>query len=128
VKRCVLDASAILAVINGELGYEKLTPQLLANSLLSTVNATEAQSKLIVRGWNSDEAWNDVTGFVEEVLVFDELQARIAGDLTAQTRGLGLSLGDRACLALALSLRLPVYTTDRSWTKLTVGIPIHPIR
>jgi ribonuclease VapC len=128
VKRCVLDASAILAIVNGEPGHEKLTPQLLANSILSAVNAAEAQSKLVTRGWNSDEAWNDVAGFVGEVSVFDELQARLAGDLIGQTRGLGLSLGDRACLALGLSFKLPIYTTERSWTKLTFGVPIYSLR
>jgi PIN domain nuclease of toxin-antitoxin system len=54
--------------------------------------------------------------------------ARLVGDLVAQTRPLGLSLGDRACLALALSLKAPVYTADKSWKKLKAGARIHIIR
>jgi PIN domain nuclease of toxin-antitoxin system len=48
--------------------------------------------------------------------------------LVAQTRALGLSLGDRACLALGLALKAPVYTADKSWKKLKVNVRIHVIR
>jgi ribonuclease VapC len=54
--------------------------------------------------------------------------ARIAGDLIAATEQYGLSLGDRSCLALAITLRLPVYTTERVWRNLQLGVPIHVIR
>jgi ribonuclease VapC len=53
---------------------------------------------------------------------------RIVGNLVAQTRPLCLSLGDRACLALGLALRAPVYTADKSWKKLKVRARIHVIR
>jgi len=59
---------------------------------------------------------------------FDEEQARIAGDLVTQTRHLGLSLGDRACLALGMALKVPVYTTERAWKNVKVGVRIHVIR
>jgi PIN domain nuclease of toxin-antitoxin system len=52
----------------------------------------------------------------------------LVGDLVAQTRQLGLSLGDRACLALALSLKAPIYTADKSWKKLKLAVRIHVIR
>ena len=55
----VLDASAILAIVNREPGHEKLTPQLLSRAVASTVNVAEAHTKLVKGGWNSDEAWND---------------------------------------------------------------------
>jgi PIN domain nuclease of toxin-antitoxin system len=55
-------------------------------------------------------------------------QARIAGDLIATTEKYGLSLGDRSCLALAITLKAPVYTTEQLWRNLKVGIPIHVIR
>jgi ribonuclease VapC len=63
-----------------------------------------------------------------ETVSFTEEQARIAGALTARTRTLGLSLGDRACLALGIALRAPVYTADRAWKKLKLDVPIHIIR
>jgi len=65
---------------------------------------------------------------VNQVMAFTEDQARVAGTLVRETRRLGLSLGDRACLALALELNAPVYTADRIWKKISLGIPIHMIR
>ena len=128
VNRIVLDASAILAVISGEPGAEKLTPDLLARAVGSTVNLAEVQTKLVSRGWTSEQAWEDAISPVRQVASFDEEQARIAGDLVTQTRHLGLSLGDRACLALGIALKLPVYTAERAWKRLKVGVRIHVIR
>ena len=124
----VLDASAVLAVINAEPGSEKLTPELLRDAVCSTVNLAEVQAKLVTRGWSSDEAWKDATSPVREAIAFDAEQAKIAGSMVTATRQLGLSLGDRACLALGLSLRAPVYTAERSWGKLKLGLRIHAIR
>jgi PIN domain nuclease of toxin-antitoxin system len=128
VNRVVLDASAILAVIGGEPGAEKLTPDLLARAVGSAVNLAEVQAKLLSRGWSSELAWEDATSPVREVLAFDEAQARVAGDLATHTRHLGLSLGDRACLALGIALKVPVYTAERAWKTLKVGVRIHVIR
>jgi PIN domain nuclease of toxin-antitoxin system len=128
MNRIVLDASAILAVINGEPGAEKLTSDLLARAVASTVNLAEVQTKLVSRGWTSEQAWEDATSPVREVVSFDEGQARIAGDLMIETRHLGLSLGDRACLALGIGLKVPVYTAEKAWKKLKVGVRIHVIR
>jgi PIN domain nuclease of toxin-antitoxin system len=124
----VLDASAILAVIGGEPGPEKLTPDLLAFAVVSTVNLAEVQTKLVSRGWTSEQAWEDATSPVREVLAFDQEQARVAGDLVIQTRHLGLSLGDRACLALGIALKAPVYTAEKAWKKIKVGARVHVIR
>src|ERR1700731_4604274 len=125
MNRIVLDASAILAVIGGEPGAEKLTPELLSRTIVSTVNLAEVQTKLVSRGWTSEQAWEDATSPVREVVSFDEEHARIAGDLALQTRHLGLSLGDRACLALGITLKLPVYAAEKAWKKLKVGVRIH---
>jgi PIN domain nuclease of toxin-antitoxin system len=126
--RIVLDASAILALIGNEPGAEKLTPNLLSRAVASAVNLAEVQTKLVSRGWTSLQAWEDATSPVREVLPFDAEQARIAGDLVTQTRHLGLSLGDRACLALAIALNLPAFTAEKAWKKLRVSVPIHIIR
>jgi len=128
MNRIVLDASAILAVISGEPGAEKLTPDLLARAAGSAVNLAEVQTKLVSRGWTSAQAWEDATSPVRGVVSFDEEQARIAGDLVTQTRHLGLSLGDRACLALGMALKVPVYTAERAWKNVKVGVRIHVIR
>ena len=128
MNRVVLDASAILALINSEPGAEKLSPQLLAGALGSAVNLAEVQAKLVRRGWTSEQAWEDATSPVRSVIPFDEKQARIAGDLVIQTVHLGLSLGDRACLALGIALKLPVYTAEKAWNKLKVNVRVHVIR
>jgi ribonuclease VapC len=128
MERIVLDASAILALIGNEPGADKLTSSLLSRAVASAVNLAEVQTKLVSRGWTSSQAWEDATSPVREVVSFDEQQARVAGDLVIQTRHLGLSLGDRACLALAVVLGLPAYTAEKAWKKLRFIVPIHIIR
>jgi PIN domain nuclease of toxin-antitoxin system len=118
----------MLAVLNQEVGSERLTPEILSNAAGSTVNLAEVQTKLVTRGGDPDEAWEDALSAVNEPVPFTAEQARIAGNLVAQTRLLGLSLGDRACLALGAALHAPVYTTDKSWKTLKIGVRIHVIR
>ena len=124
----VLDASALLAVLNREPGAEKLTPQLLSAATSSTVNLAEVQSKLVSRGIKPDEAWEATISPIRESAVFTDEQAKIAGSLIARTSAFGLSLGDRACLALGIALKAPVYTADRSWKNLKLGVRIHLVR
>jgi len=124
----VLDASALLAVLNQEPGAENLPLERLAQATISAVNLAEAHTKLVREGIDPDEAWEDVMGPIQECAPFTAEQAKIAGSLAAQTRSLGLSLGDRACLALGLKLKAPVYTTDRAWKSLKLGVRIHVIR
>jgi ribonuclease VapC len=124
----VLDASAVMAVLNREVGAERLTPSILANACCSTVNLAEVQGKLVEKGLAPDDAWDDLTAVVREVFPFSSQHARTAGSLIIKTRASGLSLGDRACLALALELNAPVYTADRSWKNLKLAVPIHVIR
>jgi len=83
---------------------------------------------LVREGGDPDESWTLAVDPIPDIEPFTAAQARIAGTLVKKTRSLGLSLGDRACLALAIALEAPVYTTDRLWKKLTLGIPIHVIR
>ena len=124
----MLDASALLALIHQEPGSEKLPLELLLNASASTVNLAEVQGKLVSKGWTPDEAWQDATSMIDDAIPFTAGQAKTAGSLISQTRPLGLSLGDRACLALALELDAPVYTADRSWKNLKVGVKVHVIR
>ena len=124
----VLDASALLAVLNREPGSDKLTPELLNVAVSSTVNLAEVQSKLVGRGLTPDKAWEVTVSPIREVIPFTAEHAQIAGSLITHTRALGLSLGDRACLALGLALRSAVYTADKSWKSLRLGIRIHIIR
>lgn len=124
----MLDASAILAFLYEEPGAEKLTHELLAEARVSTVNVAEAATKLIQGGDDPSAVWRDLEFFFPAAESFTVEQARTASKLVLLTRALGLSLGDRACLALAISLKAPVWTTDRSWKKLNIGVPVHLMR
>jgi PIN domain nuclease of toxin-antitoxin system len=124
----VLDASVLLAVLNQEPGAENLPAERLAQATISTVNLAEAHTKLVREGIDPDEAWQDVMGPIQDRAPFTAEQAKIAGSLAARTRSIGLSLGDRACLALGLTLKAPVYTADRAWKSLKLGVRIHVIR
>jgi ribonuclease VapC len=128
MNKVVLDASVLLAILNQEPGAETFTPEVLSGAIISTVNLAEVHSKLVGRGLRPDDAWEAVVSLIREAVPFTPEHARLAGELVAQTRPLGLSLGDRACLALGLSLKAPVYTADKSWKKVKAGARIHVIR
>jgi PIN domain nuclease of toxin-antitoxin system len=123
----VLDASVVLAVLGGEPGVDQVIP-LLGESAISTVNLAEVHGKLVSKGVPKNEAWKAVLSLVREVIDFDLQQSKLVGELLAETRSLGLSLGDRACLALGAVLKAPVYTTDRAWKALKVGVEIRVLR
>ncbi len=124
----VFDASVMLAMIQHERGTEQVTDEILDRSVASTVNLAEVQSKLVKKGYTPDEAWEDTLSAVKTAERYTSDHAKIAGDLITITEKYGLSLGDRSCLALAIALEAPVYTTEQLWKNLKVGVPIHVIR
>jgi ribonuclease VapC len=128
VSRAVFDASAILALIQSERGADKLTQQIRDSAVASSVNMAEVQGKLVLNGWDPNTAWEDVLSCVANVEPQSASQAKQAGTLVRSTKEFGLSVGDRSCLALAIELKAEVYTTDKLWKNLTVGVPIHVIR
>ena len=128
MNKIVLDASALLAVLNREPGADKLTAEMLSTATSSTVNLAEVQGKLVNLGLPASDAWEATLSPIREATAFTAEHAKTAGNLITKTRPLGLSLGDRACLALGIVLRAPVYTADKSWKKLKLGVPIHLIR
>ncbi|MGD0736363.1 MAG: type II toxin-antitoxin system VapC family toxin [Terracidiphilus sp.] len=124
----VFDASAMLALLQHERGEENLTTDVLARAVASTVNLAEVQSKLVKMRNDPESAWVAALSTVNFAEPYTEEQAKIAGSLITATERYGLSLGDRSCLALAITLKAPVYTTEQVWKNLKVGIPIHVIR
>jgi PIN domain nuclease of toxin-antitoxin system len=123
----VFDASALLAHIGQEPGSDGIDG-LAVEALMSAVNLAEVFSKLAERGLSQSESDMIVYRYRLEVVPFDEELARETGALRPATRSLGLSLGDRACLALARRERLPILTADKSWAKLDLGISIRVFR
>lgn len=123
----VLDASAVLAVINAEPGAERVI-EVLDGALLSAVNHAEVVTKLIERGVNRETARAAVLKIGVEVADYGIDQADRTGELRRETRHLGLSLADRACLALAESRGLPAITADKKWASAKIDVDIRVIR
>jgi len=127
MSRVILDASALMAFLRNEPGSD-IVQSVLTNAAISTVNLSEVLAKATELSKGFDAAKAALRGLQLSVIPFDEQQAEIAAGLRPVTRSLGLSLGDRCCLALGISEELPVMTTDRDWSKLQLGIKINVIR
>ena len=125
--RIVLDASALIAVLRDEPGAAAVEA-VLDDAAVSAVNLSEVQAMLVERGTPSATAWSWLVDLDLEVVDFDAAQAKLAGDLRPLTRTHSLSLGDRACLALAQALGAPAMTADRAWAGLDIGIVIRTVR
>jgi len=126
VSDVVLDASAVLALLQDEPGGDRVLES-LPGALICSVNLPEVVAKLAELGMSEPEI-RLALSLGLEVVTFDEALAFSAGVLRPATRSAGLSLGDRACLALALSRALPVLTTDRAWRDIDVGVEVEVIR
>jgi ribonuclease VapC len=125
-KRFVLDSSAVLAVINLEPGCENVEPK-FPDAVISNVNVAEILTKLAERKVSLKAALGYFLKVGLDVADFDVSLALETARLRPLTKHLGLSLGDRACLALAIRENATAVTADRSWTGLDV-CPIEAIR
>ncbi len=123
----VFDSSVLIALFKQEPGCETAENS-LNDALISTVNLAEVASYMARNSVPSETIHEALAAFPIEIVPFETEQALIAGCLYRSCKHLGLSLGDRACLALAKSHNLPVLTADRVWSKLDIGISIQTIR
>lgn len=123
----VMDASAVLALVFRERGREHVAVA-LPNALISSVNLTEVMSKMLDSGLSSDQVDGQLEEFSLIAADFDRDLAMQTALLRAATRHKGLSLGDRACLALAMRERLPVMTADHAWSDLDLAVEVVLIR
>jgi len=122
-----LDSSALLAFIQAEPGGEAVAG-VVGEALMSSVNLAEVITKLVERTGSLEIARTALGMASVDVIDFDRSQAEQAGLLVKTTRSHGLSLGDRACLALAMRESAPVLTADRIWAKLKVNVEVRLIR
>lgn len=113
----VLDSSAILAVLNAESGAANVAP-LLSRSIVSSINVAEVLTKLVERNIRLKDALEDFLKLGLEIIEFDVKQAAKVAELRPVTKHLGLSLGDRSCLALAISENATAVTADKIWSNL----------
>jgi ribonuclease VapC len=101
---------------------------MLSNSMLSSVNLVEVGTRLIDIGYDPELALHELASLGVEVVPFDHKLAAEAVALRAMTRAAGLSLADRACLALAMREQATAVTADRAWARLNLPCPIELIR
>ncbi|MDP2258509.1 MAG: type II toxin-antitoxin system VapC family toxin [Caulobacter sp.] len=125
----VLDASAFIALLADEPGADAVSA-VIAEAAMCTVNLCEVVAYAAKRGATQEDARQLIDPSPFARIPFDDDLAFRAGLMLPVTKSAGLSLGDRACIALAIRLKAPAMTTDRSWTKIAaaVGVEVHLIR
>lgn len=129
----VLDASALLAYLGNEPGADLVADAIAGGAAISTVNLGEALSTLAARGSDPADVASGLTdrGLLDGAIAvepFTTTDAIEVARLRPLTHSAGLSLADRACLALARRLSTPVLTADQAWTGLTLDVDVRPIR
>ncbi len=124
----VLDASVLLAIFKDE-HFEQDILSVLDGGVMSATNYAEVLTRLIDLGISvTNPRVAAMFALLDRIEPFTEAQARVAAELRNETRHAGLSLADRACLALALEISADVYTADRPWAQVNVGCKVHLIR
>ena len=128
----VIDASALLALLQDENGADEVVEAIADGAAISTVNLSEVLAKLAEHGQPAVVALGSIHEAAEGALQiepFTEDDAAHAADLRPRSKAQGLSFGDRACLALATRFAVPAVTADRDWQKLPdVGVAVKLIR
>ncbi len=128
-----LDASALLAYLRDEPGADEVAEVIAGGATVSTVNLAEVLSTAADRGLDPAELAEKLAerGLLDGAIAVEQFTPADAievGVLRPLTRDAGLSLGDRACVALARRLGVPVYTADTSWASVTLDVEVHQIR
>jgi PIN domain nuclease of toxin-antitoxin system len=126
--RFLLDASAVLALMSGESGSERVAELLLRDeAAITTTNLAEVATKLVARGLRPAEAESACRSMALRTIALDDETAFDAAALWPVAQPLGLSLGDRICLATAARQGWVAVTADRAWSKLQ-GLKVELIR
>ncbi len=123
----VLDASALIAFLRNEPGADKVAA-ILPGACISAVNLSETLGKMVEHGKPLEATSYQIQRLGIPVIPFDDEQAKITASLWKSTRTIGMSLGDRSCLALAIKTSLPALTTERDSGKCGLNIEIVKIR
>ena len=116
-KNVILDASALLALIHQEKGSDIVKP-LIKVAVMSTINVSEVLTALQRADIFPKDALVSISDIIQNIIPFDIEQAQLTAELSPFTKSKGLSLGDRACIALGQKLQLPIYTADKIWGEL----------
>ena len=126
---CALDASAVLALLQAEPGHAVVQAHVeRSNCFISAVNVTEVLTRLIDHGMSPEDAEFAFDALELDVIAFDDAAARATAALRMATRAQGLSIGDRACLALAARRKALAVTADRAWKDVKSDVRVEMIR
>jgi len=123
----VLDASALLALLHREPGADRVA-EALPRSAVSSVNWSEVLRKTVARGIAVDGLRDDLEALGLRIVPFVAEDAELAATLRPKTKHLGLSFGDRACIATGIREKARVLTTERAWTRLDLGVKVETLR
>jgi len=120
--KIVFDSSALIALFAKEKGFEVIK-QHLKNAIISSVNIAEVYKYCIdVQNLTEDEC-NDIVNISGvKIIEFDQKQALTTAQIYPKTKKYGLSLGDRACIALAIEKECSVLTCDKIWEKVHIDV------
>lgn len=128
----MLDASAVMALLHDEEGSSAVVEAIAAGTTISVVNWAEVLSKVAGEGDDPEQVANRLSVTGEEVVIWIEALTAAdcmeVGRMRPVTKAQGLSLADRACLALAERLDVPALTTDREWANVDVAAEVQLIR
>ena len=125
----VLDASALLALLYEETGCAQVEAAIVKGAAMSAANLAEAGARMQLDGWNTQEISNVIHSFKLNVIPVDFEVAMLSAAYRRATKPLGLSLGDRLCLATAKLADMPVLTADQEWLNVEIsGLNVTSIR
>ncbi len=119
MSKVVLDSSALLALIKNEPGAQTIE-KLLGNVVMSSVNVAEVAAILLDSDMTQEECKYSIEPFIDSLVEFDSELAFVTASLKKLTKNKGLSLGDRACIALGIKLGIPIYTADKAWLECNI--------
>lgn len=129
--KIIIDSSAVIALINKEKGFQ-IVEKYLGQTVISSVNFSEVLTVLNREILKSERERKEGLQLIKhtfpQIVAFDDMQAIIAAEIDETTKKYGLSLGDRACLALAKYKKSAVLTADKNWKKFNIGIEVKLIR
>lgn len=124
-RREVMDASAVLALLQREPGAENVD---LQGAVMNSVNFAEVVQKTVARERPVDTLLHELTLLGLSITPFSPQEAQLAGELYLKTKTHGLSLADRSCLATAQLMGAVAVTADRHWTEVPHGVQVRSIR
>lgn len=113
----VLDASAVLALLQDELGSDIVEAALIRGAVLPAPNLAEVITKLCRYAFDPQEILEAIDSLTIRIAPLTEEDAMAAGFLYAETRAAGLSLGDRCCIAVGIRLNARILTADGPWQR-----------